>query len=74
LLQPGAKALRPLTPELDVAAKDVIDDLLSRDSFNGVTDFASRLPISVVSDMVGVHVPPTCSYAGVAWRSTATGR
>jgi cytochrome P450 len=54
----GAKALRPLTPDLDVAAKDVIDDLLSRDSFNGVTDFASRLPISVVSDMVGVHVPP----------------
>jgi hypothetical protein len=35
LLQPGAKALRPLTPELDVAAKDVIDDLLSRDSFKG---------------------------------------
>ena len=53
----GARALRPLQPVLEVAAKEVVEDLLSRRSFDGVTDFASRLPVSVVSDMVGVRVP-----------------
>ena len=53
----GGKALRPLQPVLDVAAKDVVEELLSLPSFDGVTDFASRLPISVISDLVGAHVP-----------------
>src|SRR5690242_3210917 len=53
----GARALRPLQPVLAAAAKDIVDDLLNRQCFDGVTDFASRLPVSVISDMVGLRVP-----------------
>jgi cytochrome P450 len=52
----GAKALAGIGPDLQEAARAAIDDLLWRESFDGVRDFASRLPLSVVGELVGVSV------------------
>ena len=54
-----AKALARIEPHLDAAAQATVDDLVGRQSFDGVADFASRLPLSVVSELVGVSVDRT---------------
>jgi len=58
-----AKALARIEPHLDAAAQATVDDLVGRQSFDGVADFASRLPLSVVSELIGVSVDrtPGCS-------------
>lgn len=52
----GAKSLTAVEPRIAHAAQVVIEDLLGRPSFDGVADFASRLPLSVVAELVGVPV------------------
>ena len=56
-----AKALARIEPHLDAAAQATVDDLVGRQSFDGVADFASRLP-SVVSELVGVSVDRTRQF------------
>jgi cytochrome P450 len=52
----GAKALGQLQPELDATAHEVVEDLVTRATFDGVGDFASQLPLRVIADMVGVRI------------------
>jgi cytochrome P450 len=52
----GAKALAPVQGRVDAQAEQLVDELVRRRSFDGVRDFASRLPVSVVADLVGVRV------------------
>jgi len=51
-----AKALARIEPVLDTEADAAVEDLLRRQSFDGVADFASRLPVRVVGDLVGLQV------------------
>ncbi|MFC3773864.1 cytochrome P450 [Mycolicibacterium holsaticum] len=52
----AAKALVDAEPIIDRTADAVVEDLLTRPSFDGVQDFAARLPVSVVADLVGIPV------------------
>jgi cytochrome P450 len=52
----GAKALGQLQPVLDATAREVVEDLVTRGTFDGVSDFASQLPLRVIADMVGVRI------------------
>lgn len=52
----AAKALVDAEPIIDRTADAVVEDLLTRPSFDGVKDFAARLPVSVVADLVGIPV------------------
>jgi cytochrome P450 len=52
----AAKALGAVEPRIIATAEDVISDLLGRSSFDGVADFAARLPLGVVSDLIGLPV------------------
>lgn len=55
----GATALKPITPTLEREAEVAIEELLGRNEFDGISDFASRLPVHVIADLVGVHVKPS---------------
>ena len=46
--------LREVQAEVHRLADAVIDDLVSRESFDGVGDFARQLPVSIVSHLVGL--------------------
>jgi len=47
-------ALAEVRAEIEELAGAVVEDLLARDSFDGIADFARRLPVSVVSRLVGL--------------------
>jgi len=51
----GAKALVSVGPSLDAEAERLIERLLGLRRFDAVADFASRLPVAVVSRLVGVR-------------------
>ncbi|MEM8840832.1 MAG: cytochrome P450 [Pseudomonadota bacterium] len=48
------KALADLRDQIEETADAVVRDLVARDGFDGVTDFASHLPMSIVADLVGL--------------------
>lgn len=48
------KALAELREQIESTADTLIRDLVARDGFDGVKDFASHLPISIVADLVGL--------------------
>jgi cytochrome P450 len=50
----GAKALADIEPRLAVEADGLVERLRVGQWFEAVTDFASRLPLSVVAELVGV--------------------
>ena len=47
-------ALAEVRAELEGLATTVVSDLLARESFDGIADFASQLPVAVVSRLVGL--------------------
>jgi len=47
-------ALREVQAEVQALADDLVEQLLARESFDGVRDFAQHLPVSVVSHLVGL--------------------
>ena len=47
------KALVPLRESVQAAAHKLVGDLVSRGSFDAVTDLARALPLSVVPDLIG---------------------
>ncbi len=47
-------ALREVQAEVQALADDLVAKLLTRESFDGVTDFAQHLPVAVVSHLVGL--------------------
>lgn len=51
----GAKAIASVEPQLAAEADAVVDELSRRPQFEAVTDFASRLPLSVVATLVGTR-------------------
>ncbi|GAA1458566.1 cytochrome P450 [Williamsia maris] len=53
-----SRAIRPSLPILRDEAEATVGRLLERDSFDGIADFASRLPVAAVADLVGVRVGP----------------
>lgn len=48
------KALTPLRARLEESANALVDELVARGSFDAVTDFAQYLPVTIVSDLVGL--------------------
>ena len=48
------RALSAVRPELDALADALVVELEERDTFDGITDFAQVLPVSVVSRLVGL--------------------
>jgi cytochrome P450 len=50
----GAKALESIQEPLAREAARVVDELLHRERFEATADFATRLPVSVISNLVGV--------------------
>lgn len=48
------KALARIKPRIEASAGSLIDRLLARKSFDGILDLAQFLPISIVSEMVGL--------------------
>lgn len=47
-------AVRQLTEEIQIEARDLVERLVARRTFNGVTDLAQHLPVSIVSRLVGL--------------------
>lgn len=48
------KALSPLRGRLEASANSLVDRLVERGSFDAVTDFAQHLPVTIVSELVGL--------------------
>lgn len=48
------KALSPLRERLEASANTLVDRLVERGSFDAVTDFAQHLPVTIVSELVGL--------------------
>jgi cytochrome P450 len=55
----SAKALAAVDPTLEHEASALTRRLLQRDKFDGVSEFASHLPVRVVADLVGVDMDHT---------------
>ena len=55
----SAKALAEVDPTLKHEASALTRRLLQRDKFDGVSEFASHLPVRVVADLVGVDMDHT---------------
>jgi cytochrome P450 len=51
-MMPGA--LREVRPTIERLADSLVAELLARDSFDGIADVARRLPLAVVSHLVGL--------------------
>jgi cytochrome P450 len=51
-MMPGA--LREVRPTIERLADALVTELLARGSFDGIADFARRLPLAVVSHLVGL--------------------
>lgn len=47
-------SLERLTTEIETAADDLVARLVAQDGFDGITDFAHFLPVSIVSTLVGL--------------------
>jgi cytochrome P450 len=55
----GARKVDALEEELVARAETLVDDLVARDRFDAVHDFASVLPVEIVADLLGVPVEPS---------------
>lgn len=66
-LQP--QALEAIKSRIQSEADALIDDLISKQSFDAVTDLASHLPISIVSTLVGL--PEEGRDSMLAWAAAA---
>lgn len=51
-LWPGA--LRPLREQITAEAKDMVEKLVAKGTFDAATELAHHLPVTVVSNMVGL--------------------
>ena len=48
------RALRPVRDEITAEAEHVVDRLVAQGSFDAATDLANHLPVSVVSNLIGL--------------------
>jgi cytochrome P450 len=47
------KFIRKVAGDIEQRAEDLVDEVVRRGEFDGVTDFARRLPVEIVLDLVG---------------------
>jgi cytochrome P450 len=47
------RALRQIEPDIDYWAETLVDELITRDSFDAVTDFGQAFPLAMVPDLMG---------------------
>jgi cytochrome P450 len=47
-------ALKQVRPRVDELAHALVEDLLARETFDGIADFSRHLPVAVVSHLVGL--------------------
>ncbi|WP_433574274.1 cytochrome P450 [Nocardia brasiliensis] len=47
------KYVRKVAGDIEQLADDLVEDLMRRDEFDGVTDFAAKLPVDIVMDLIG---------------------
>ncbi|WP_229874135.1 cytochrome P450 [Amycolatopsis deserti] len=47
------KFIRKVAGDIEQQAETLVDELVQRGEFDGVTDFAHKLPVSIVMDLVG---------------------
>ncbi|WP_405168183.1 cytochrome P450 [Nocardia sp. NBC_01499] len=47
------KYVRQVADSIEQLADDLVDELMAREEFNGVTDFAAKLPVDLVMDLIG---------------------
>ncbi|KAA2254090.1 cytochrome P450 [Solihabitans fulvus] len=65
------RALRERTPSINAVVKEFLDEVAERDGFDLVTDFAVRVPIRVIAELLGV---PEREHARFArWGATLAG-
>ncbi|MUL49669.1 cytochrome P450 [Mycobacterium sp. CBMA293] len=64
-----SRAITPSAETFEQEAVATVERLLERESFDGVADFAARLPVQAVADLVGVRVPPSqmLTWAGATF-------
>jgi cytochrome P450 len=55
------RALRPVREQITAEAEHVVDTLVARGSFDAATELADYLPVSVVSNLVGLPVVRLCA-------------
>ena len=56
LMRPlGPGALQSVKDRIEASANALVQDLINRDQFCGVKDFASHLPVSIVADLIGLQ-------------------
>ena len=56
LMRPlGPGALQSVKDRIATSADSLVQDLVGRDQFCGVKDFASHLPVSIVADLIGLE-------------------
>ncbi|WP_308817206.1 cytochrome P450 [Pseudonocardia alni] len=48
------KFIRKVAGDLERRAEELVDELMERGEFDGVADFAQRLPVDIVLDLVGL--------------------
>ena len=48
------RAVRPLEPEIENITRQVLDDVMGRDSCDFVTDVSSKIPLAVIAELLGV--------------------
>lgn len=51
-----SRAIRPSLPTFEDEAISTVERLLGRTDFDGIADFATRLPVQAVAELVGLHV------------------
>ncbi|MEV6560132.1 cytochrome P450 [Nocardia sp. NPDC051756] len=47
------KYVRKVAGNIEQLADELVDDLMQRETFDGVTDFAAKLPVDIVMDLIG---------------------
>ena len=64
-----ARALAPSVETFEQEARATVERLLEQESFEAIADFASRLPVQAVAELVGLKQPPTqlLSWAGATF-------
>ena len=56
LMRPlGPGAIKSVKERIEASADGLVEDLVSRDQFCGVKDFAAHLPVSIVADLIGLE-------------------
>ena len=60
-------ALREVAPRIEAEAEALVERLVARGSFDAIADFARHLPVTVVSDLVGL--PPDGRANMLRWAS-----